>query len=315
MSGGRLAQDDRQRIASGLALGLGYAEIARGLGRPTSTVSREVARNGGPDGYRADRAHEATHRRARRPKPTTAAARDNATTPVPADGLGRNPDAVREFVERFAALMARSGVPRMAARVLAALITTDSGTLTAADLVTNLRVSPASVSKAVGFLEDLALLRRERDPRRRERYVVDDDVWLRTWTTDAERHTSWADTAHAGAAIVGPGTPAADRLDRMARFFATLSEMMTTSLTQTAIDDAWTILAALLHAGTPRTADQLATALNWPTTRVIEALDNTERHPDLAGPLTLTRTADAYSTAANPDRLTPAQRHALRSTP
>lgn len=311
MPGGRLAHDDRQRIASGLAGGLGYAEIARELGRPTSTVSREVARNGGPDGYRADRAHEATHRRARRPKTTT----KPTATPATADGHGRDPDAVREFVERFAALMARSGVPRMAARVLAALITTDSGTLTAAELVTNLRVSPASVSKAVGFLEELALLRRERDSRRRERYVVDDDVWLRTWTTDAERHTSWADTAHAGAAIVGPGTPAADRLDRMGRFFATLSEMMTTSLTQAAIDDAWTVLAALLHAGTPRTTDQLATALNWPATRVTEALDNTERHPDLAGPLTLTRTAGAYSTAANPDRLTPAQRHALRSTP
>ena len=43
MPGGRLTQEDRRHIAAGLAEGLGYAEIARRLGRPTSTVSREVA--------------------------------------------------------------------------------------------------------------------------------------------------------------------------------------------------------------------------------------------------------------------------------
>ncbi|MBO1416423.1 helix-turn-helix domain-containing protein, partial [Streptomyces sp. FH025] len=48
MPGGRLTQQDRRRIATGLAEGLGYGEIARGLGRPTSTVTREIARNGGP---------------------------------------------------------------------------------------------------------------------------------------------------------------------------------------------------------------------------------------------------------------------------
>ncbi|MFD0661872.1 helix-turn-helix domain-containing protein [Thermocatellispora tengchongensis] len=48
MPGGRLTYEDRQAIASGLADGLDYAEIARRLARPTSTVTREVARNGGP---------------------------------------------------------------------------------------------------------------------------------------------------------------------------------------------------------------------------------------------------------------------------
>ncbi|MEV0780065.1 helix-turn-helix domain-containing protein, partial [Streptomyces sp. NPDC050428] len=66
MPGGRLTAEDRRDIGAGLAGGLGYAEIARRLGRPTSTVSREVARNGGADGYRADRALRATERRARR---------------------------------------------------------------------------------------------------------------------------------------------------------------------------------------------------------------------------------------------------------
>src|SRR3954471_3455469 len=68
--GGRLTQQERQQIVLGLADGLAYAEIARGLARPTSTVTREVMRNGGPAAYRADLAHRATERRAHRRKPT-----------------------------------------------------------------------------------------------------------------------------------------------------------------------------------------------------------------------------------------------------
>ncbi|MFC7641200.1 helix-turn-helix domain-containing protein [Streptosporangium lutulentum] len=43
-----MTQQDRQRIAAGLTDGLSYAEIARRLDRPTSTITREITRNGGP---------------------------------------------------------------------------------------------------------------------------------------------------------------------------------------------------------------------------------------------------------------------------
>lgn len=66
MPGGRLTQQERQQIALGLADNLAYAEIARRLDRPTSTITREVMRNGGPAGYRSDLAHRATEHRARR---------------------------------------------------------------------------------------------------------------------------------------------------------------------------------------------------------------------------------------------------------
>ena len=71
MPGGRLTQQDRQQIALGLADGLAYAEIARRLDRPTSTITREVMRNGGPAGYRADLAHRATQRRTHRRRPAS----------------------------------------------------------------------------------------------------------------------------------------------------------------------------------------------------------------------------------------------------
>lgn len=53
MPGVRVGLEEREAIGLGLARGEPLAEIARRLGRPTSTVSREVAAGGGRDAYRA----------------------------------------------------------------------------------------------------------------------------------------------------------------------------------------------------------------------------------------------------------------------
>ncbi len=68
MPGARLYLEEREQISRGLAAGHSLAAIAKQLGRPTSTVSREVRRNGGAVRYRAASAHRAARRRARRPK-------------------------------------------------------------------------------------------------------------------------------------------------------------------------------------------------------------------------------------------------------
>jgi transposase, IS30 family len=65
----RLSLADREEISRGLGLGDTFTAIAGRVGRDPSTISREVARNGGRDHYRAWRADQETHRRARRPKP------------------------------------------------------------------------------------------------------------------------------------------------------------------------------------------------------------------------------------------------------
>ncbi|MFI9269986.1 helix-turn-helix domain-containing protein [Kitasatospora sp. NPDC052896] len=216
MPGGRLTHQDRGRIATGLADGLTYAEIARSLARPTSTVSREVTRNGGPEGYRADEAQRATEQRAHRRKPTPL-----PPAPGAADVYGRDPEAVHGFEERFAALLVQTGFPRMMARVLACLYTTDTGGLTAAELVQRLRVSPASISLAIGFLEERELVRRERGSRgRRERYVIDDDVWYRALLASARTNAGLADAARHGAEVLGAVTPAGARLEDMGQFLA-----------------------------------------------------------------------------------------------
>jgi IS30 family transposase len=59
---------EREEIALGVARGETAAMIRQRLGRATSTVTRELARNGGRCGYRAARAEERALERARRPK-------------------------------------------------------------------------------------------------------------------------------------------------------------------------------------------------------------------------------------------------------
>ncbi|WAE76834.1 helix-turn-helix domain-containing protein (plasmid) [Streptomonospora nanhaiensis] len=305
MPGDRLTHEDRGRIADGLAAGLSYTQIARRLDRPTSTVSREVARNGGPDRYRPNHAHLSTLRRARRSHPAPSG------PPPTADAHGRDPAAVRAFTEHFAELVERTGVPRTAARVLVSLLAADPGSLTAAELVERLGVSPASVSKAVGYLEGLEVVRRERTTGRRERYIVDDDAWLQAWIASARANARWAEAAHEGVAVLGSATPAGARMEQIVRFFARLSENMAAPLAAAESDTA-TVLVALVHAAVPLTADRLAAALGWSTTRTVRALELLEGHPEAIDPIVLRHTAaGAYTVAAAPERLTAAQRTAL----
>jgi transposase, IS30 family len=66
---GRLTLEDREEISLGLERNETFGAIADRLGRVVSTVSREVAANGGRAEYRAWRAHRRARERARRPKP------------------------------------------------------------------------------------------------------------------------------------------------------------------------------------------------------------------------------------------------------
>jgi DNA-binding transcriptional ArsR family regulator len=218
MPGGRLTLQERQQIALGLADSLPYAEIARRLDRPTSTITREVMRNDGPTAYRADLAHRATERRAHRRKHTPPRGR-GAT-----QRRGHDDQAVREYEEAFTTLLMQQGLPKMTARVLTCLFIADAGSLTASELVQHLQVSPASVSKAIAFLEDLGLIRRERDERRRDRYFADDYVWYQSTIASARGIARVAETARQGVGVLGPDSPAAARLEKIARFSDFISE-------------------------------------------------------------------------------------------
>ncbi|GIE31924.1 MarR family transcriptional regulator [Actinoplanes italicus] len=215
MPGGRLTPQERQQIALGLADGLFYAEIARRLDRPTSTITREVMRNGGPGSYRPDLAQRATEHRSHR--------RRAVPSPGP-ETAHRNARAVADFEETFTTVMMASGLNRMSARVLTCLFMTDSGNLTASQLASRLQVSAASISKAISFLESQSLVRRERDERRRDRYLVDDELFYQATIASARANDQLVEVARQGVALLGPDTAAAARLENIARFLDFISE-------------------------------------------------------------------------------------------
>jgi len=64
-----LTLSEREEISRGIAAKRSIRSIANALGRASSTVSREIMRNGGYDSYRASAADEQAWERARRRKP------------------------------------------------------------------------------------------------------------------------------------------------------------------------------------------------------------------------------------------------------
>ncbi|MFE9170695.1 GbsR/MarR family transcriptional regulator [Streptomyces kebangsaanensis] len=132
----------------------------------------------------------------------------------------RDPEAVSRFVEHFAAQLVEAGVPRMPARVFAALLASDSGTLTSAELGERLRISPAAVSGAVRYLSQVHLVSREREPgSRRERYRVHSNQWYEALTSRDAIIKRWEDALREGVASLGAQTPAGRRLAETLEFF------------------------------------------------------------------------------------------------
>jgi DNA-binding MarR family transcriptional regulator len=200
-----------------LAQRLNYADIARSLDRPTSTVSREVARNGGPARYHAELAQLATnHRARRRPQPPAPVQR---TT----ERLGPDPDATAAFITDLTAAFVETGLPRTAARVMASLFASETGSRTAVEMAQHLHVSAATISQAVHLLERQDLIRRGRDDRtRRHRYFLDDNAGLRTVVASAAANQHLAATALRGAEVFGAQTAAGTRLALAGRFLERL---------------------------------------------------------------------------------------------
>jgi DNA-binding transcriptional regulator GbsR (MarR family) len=125
----------------------------------------------------------------------------------------RDEQAVRRFIERFAAGLVEAGVPAMPARVFSALLATDSGRLTAAELAGQLNASPAAISGAVRYLALVGMISRERMPgSRRAVYAVLDDVWYEVSVRQDQALTRWVSAAREGVEALDPGTPAGRRM-------------------------------------------------------------------------------------------------------
>ncbi|MFJ8468190.1 GbsR/MarR family transcriptional regulator [Streptomyces swartbergensis] len=143
----------------------------------------------------------------------------------------RDADAVSRFVESFAAQLVEAGMPRMPARVFAALLSSDEGSMTSAGLGEQLHISPAAVSGAVRYLAQTHMVSREREPgSRRERYRVRGDQWYEALTNRDAVLKRWEEALREGVTSLGADTPAGRRMSETLAFFefleSELAELM-----------------------------------------------------------------------------------------
>ncbi|MEV1080494.1 MarR family transcriptional regulator [Streptomyces sp. NPDC050211] len=133
---------------------------------------------------------------------------------------GRDAEAVSKFVESFAAQLVEAGMQRMPARVFAALLSSDSGAMTSAELGEQLQISPAAVSGAVRYLAQTHMVSREREPgSRRERYRVHGDQWYEALTNREAIIKRWEAALREGVNSLGVDTPAGRRMAETLAFF------------------------------------------------------------------------------------------------
>ncbi|MDK1341963.1 MarR family transcriptional regulator [Streptomyces sp. 378] len=135
-------------------------------------------------------------------------------------GNARDAEAVSRFVESFAAQLVEAGLPRMPARVFVALLSSDEGAMTSAELGEQLRISPAAVSGAVRYLAQQHMVSREREPgSRKERYRVHGNQWYEALTNREAVIKRWEGALREGLTSLGADTPAGRRMAETLAFF------------------------------------------------------------------------------------------------
>lgn len=131
------------------------------------------------------------------------------------------PVEISQFVERFAGVLANSGVPSMSARVMARMLVSPTGTMTAAELAEALQISQPAVSGAVRQLIQVSFITRERLPgSRKDHYRIRDDVFTAILERRNNALVEWESSVRSGVDLFGAKTVVGDRLSEAAEFFA-----------------------------------------------------------------------------------------------
>ena len=128
---------------------------------------------------------------------------------------------ISQFVERFAGVLANSGVPSMSARVMAQMLVSPTGTMTASELAVALQISQPAVSGAVRQLIQVSFITRERLPgSRKDHYRIRDDVFAAILERRNNALGEWESSVLSGVDLFGPDSVVGQRLSENAEFFA-----------------------------------------------------------------------------------------------
>ncbi|WAL65348.1 MarR family transcriptional regulator [Amycolatopsis cynarae] len=134
------------------------------------------------------------------------------------------PEQALPFVEKFALTLVNAGMQRMPARVFAATLASQQGSLTASDLTEVLQISPAAVSNAVRYLAQIGLLHRGRRPgERRDHFFIGNDFWYEAVGQADKIYGGLAKTLDEGVEAVGADTIPGRRLVETRDFFTYLA--------------------------------------------------------------------------------------------
>lgn len=134
---------------------------------------------------------------------------------------------VTAAAEKAAAAFAAAGFPKMPARTLMALVSSEDGRLTAAELAQRLGVSAAAVSGAVRYLQTVGYVQRISQPgSRRDLYALHDDEWYIASLRKSPIYQSLAVLTDAIAESLPAGSAAGSRVTEMGRFYRFLNARM-----------------------------------------------------------------------------------------
>jgi DNA-binding MarR family transcriptional regulator len=141
---------------------------------------------------------------------------------------GRVATSRQGFVDRMASALHQAGLARVPSLVFSALLVDEDGRMTSAELAEALHLSPASISGAVKYLEQIQMMRRERERgSRRDVYVVEEDAWHTALMRRDQVYAPMIAALTAGLTAVPVDTPAHQRLLVTREFFAFVNEEMT----------------------------------------------------------------------------------------
>ncbi|GAB3270259.1 MarR family transcriptional regulator [Sinomonas notoginsengisoli] len=134
---------------------------------------------------------------------------------------------IPEAAETSAAVMIAAGFPKMPARALMALVVSEDGALTAAELGEALGASPAAVSGAVRYLQTVGFAHRVSQPgSRRDRYALPEDLWYVATLRQNPVYDRLGALSAALADDLPAGSAARSRAEDMAHFYRFIAEHM-----------------------------------------------------------------------------------------
>jgi DNA-binding transcriptional regulator GbsR (MarR family) len=130
-------------------------------------------------------------------------------------------EVVQRFIQEVGADLANQGFPRMPALVLLALMSSENGRLTSAEIGDELGVSAAAISGAVKYLQLVGFIRVLTEPGGRKHvYSISDTPWYTASLRAAPRFHENETRMRAAAASLASRPAAQERIEELADFYA-----------------------------------------------------------------------------------------------